>query len=133
MLSSPVRYIAGRRTGDGYVQFDTEKWTLEALKRLQEAKKTLKFDVWHSQASNEAPLLSLIDSSFPPNNPRESPGYPKIDEQGIPVQQLFIGSLPNWLSEHELHNRLMRMFEPFGEIKWLRIGEISTTVHVFLV
>ena len=130
MLSSPVRYIRpGRRTGEGYIQFDAEEWTLEALKCLTEpkVKETLKFDIWYppSLASNEAPL--------PPNpqpNPQESTGYPKVDQQDISIQQLFIGLLPNWLPEHELHDRLLRMFEPFGEIKWLKIGWVFFYYYV---
>jgi hypothetical protein len=59
----------------------------------------------------------------------ESAKHPKVDQQDPLVRQLFVGSLPSWLPEHELHERLTEMFERFGEIKWLKIGGVYTGDH----
>jgi hypothetical protein len=59
----------------------------------------------------------------------ESTKHPKVDQQDPLVRQLFVGSLPSWLPEHELHDRLTEMFKRFGEIKWLKIGGVYTGDH----
>ena len=75
-----------------------------------------------SPAEPSLPSLPLLHS-------HDSAKHPKVDRRDPLVQQLFVGSLPSWLPEHELRERLTEIFERFGEIKWLKIGGVYSGDH----
>lgn len=136
MLFPPVR--DGQQTGDGYILFDTEERALSALRRLTGARMRdkLTIDIWHppSRTSHEGPTSSLTEPTPTPNTTPQQQKTPEIPQslaEDLQIQQLFIGCLPSWLPEHDLHDRLTTMFEPFGKIKWLRIGGVLTPTHIF--
>ena len=82
-------------------------------------------------AEEATPPPAAEPSSTPTSQlPDERPEEPK-SRQDPHVNQLFIGSLPSGLSEKELREKLKKLFEPFGQIKWLRIGVVSSPSHVY--
>lgn len=124
-----ISFRDGQQTGDGYILFDTEERALSALRRLTGARMRdkLTIDIWHppSRTSHEGPTSSLTEPTPTPNTTPQQQKTPEIPQslaEDLQIQQLFIGCLPSWLPEHDLHDRLTTMFEPFGKIKWLRIG-----------
>jgi hypothetical protein len=136
---SPVKYtVAGERTGEGHILFRSRRHTQEGLKRLlgPKVRKKMKLDIWlavsqvseaEEPSSTEPSPPEVLPPEIPPPEPQESAENPKVQAHpGYDVRQIFIGCLPNWLSEQDLHERLKTMFEPFGKIKWLRIGGVSS-------
>jgi hypothetical protein len=84
---------------------------------------------------SKATLIPLSESSPVPTldplpKPREITEKPPVWQEDL--SQIFVGCLPTWIPQQEIEAKLREIFEPFGQIKWLRVGEISRTDTFFL-
>lgn len=81
-----------------------------------------------AQLVPRAPLLSFsitrpLSTSRPVTNDYETVGYARerpVREANPPSENLFVGNLPFAVEESELR----ALFEPFGEVASIRIGEL---------